>query len=350
VRFAARISLLAAGLLCGWVASAGGAGLPPLPTTIQVPTLPLLPAPQPPPVQVPVPPVPEPVPVPVPQLPIAAPKAPAVPPVAQQPSQSLSIAQSGATNSSEAGSGTPTSAPRPSQARPVRVLRLRLSRDWIARAGPRKHRKVVLVFSLTRAALVEFVVLQVSPVCRRVGRFRVQGRAGRNQVAFGGRIGGRALPPGTYRIQARAGRKRVVDTQFVVLSRRESDEIASAHGADACRAASVVAARPSSSGTAGPRAEPKPAGVSGQGLSGSHPSEGVLGTSFAQEAVDAVKSIPPWLYALLGLAIVLLAVAALPLRATPGPRTAVLLANRRAPIALAGAAVLTVATIAYALN
>lgn len=84
--------------------------------------------------------------------------------------------------------------------------------------------------------------------------------------------------------------------------------------------------------------------------SGSRPTDGALGVRFAREAVDVVTSIPLWLYALLGLAIALLAVAALPLRATPGPRTAVLLANRRALVALAGAAVLTAATIAYAFN
>jgi hypothetical protein len=207
----------------------------------------------------------------------------------------------------------------------------------------------VIVFSLRKAALVEFVVVQVSPVCRRIGRVRVQGRAGRNQVRFRGRIAGRALPPGTYRIQARAGRKRVVDTRLVVVSRRESGEIASARKADVCHAPSVATATPSSSGTA-VMPPSKPAGGSAQPTPGPDPSDGVLGRRFAQEAVDAVRSIPPWVYALLGLAIALLAVAALPLRATPGPRTAVLLANRRALIALSGAAVLTAATIAYALS
>jgi hypothetical protein len=188
-------------------------------------------------------------------------------------------------------------------------------------------------------------------VCRRIGRFRVQGRAGRNEVRFRGRIGGKALAPGTYRIQARAGRQRVVDTRLVVVSRRESAEIASARGADACRAPSLATATPSSSGTVGPTArnKPKPDGGSARPEPPSNPSE-VLGRRFAQEAVDVVTSIPPWVYALLGLAIALLAVAALPLRATPSPRTAVLLANRRALIALTGAAVLTVATIAYALS
>jgi hypothetical protein len=209
----------------------------------------------------------------------------------------------------------------------------------------------VLVFSLSKAALVEFVVVQVSPVCRRIGRFRVQGRAGWNRVRFRGRVGRRALAPGTYRIQARAGRQRVVDTRLVVVSSRERGEIASARSADACRrSTSVATTRPSHSGTAARATPVKRAAGSAQPKSGPDRSEGVLGTRFARDAVEAVTSIPPWLYALLGLAIALLAVAALPLRATPGPRSAVLLANRRALIALAGAAVLTVATVAYALN
>ena len=345
VRLAARISLLAAGLLSGWVASAG-AGLPPLPTvpSVQVPTLPVLPPAQPaPPVRAPVPPAA------VPQLPVAAPKAPVAPPIVQQPSQPLSIAQGSGGQSSSAVAGTPSAAPRSREARPERVLRLRLSRDWIARIGPKRHRTTALVFSLRRPALVEFVVAQVFPECRRIGRFRVQGRAGRNRVLFRGRIGGKVLAPGTYLIQARAGRQRVVDTRLVVVSRREGGGIASARGANTCRSPSVATARPSSFGTAGPLPV-KPDGGSAQRKMGSHPSEGVLGATFAREAVDVVKSIPPWVYALLGLAIVLLAVAALPLRAAPSPRTAVLLANRRELIALAGAAALTVATIFYALN
>ena len=40
---------------------------------------------------------------------------------------------------------------------------------------------------------------------------------------------------------------------------------------------------------------------------------GVLGAKFTKKAiVNAIKRIPPWLYALLGLAIALLAVASLP--------------------------------------
>jgi hypothetical protein len=54
-------------------------------------------------------------------------------------------------------------------------------------------------------------------------------------------------------------------------------------------------------------------------------------------------------FALLGLAIALLAFAALPLRATPNRQAAVVLAHRRGMIALAGAAALLAVTVAYAL-
>jgi hypothetical protein len=76
----------------------------------------------------------------------------------------------------------------------------------------------------------------------------------------------------------------------------------------------------------------------------------VLGARFTRRAVDAVTSIPLWLYVLLALAIALLAVAALPLRATPNGRAAVLLAHRRGMIALAGAAVLVAVTVSYVLR
>ena len=66
---------------------------------------------------------------------------------------------------------------------------------------------------------MEFVVIEIAPDCRRVGRFRVAGHPGINRVRFRGRIGGRPLGPGTYRIKARTvprGRA-VVDTELVVV-------------------------------------------------------------------------------------------------------------------------------------
>ena len=99
-----------------------------------------------------------------------------------------------------------------------RVYRLRLARDWISRSGPHRHRRTTLVFVLRRPALVEFVVVQVSPACRRIGTFRVRGHRGVNRVRLGGRVAHHLLGPGTYRIVARRGLGgKVVDTQLVVV-------------------------------------------------------------------------------------------------------------------------------------
>jgi hypothetical protein len=249
-----------------------------------------------------------------------------------------------------AGAGsTPASSPRP-----ARVYRLHFSRDWIARSGPKKQRKTVLVFFLRKPALVEFVVIQVSPECRRIGRFRVQGRRGRNRVRFRGRIGRAVLRPGTYLIRARAGRRRVVDTRLVVVRYASRDKIAAARRADACVSPEETesSAAPSTTGT-GALAGGGKAAASPEDKAGAQPrrprDRGALGARFTQKAVDVVTSIPPWLFLLLGLAIMLLAVAALPLRATPNRQTAVALANRRGMIALSGAATLLAATVAYAL-
>ena len=75
---------------------------------------------------------------------------------------------------------------------------------------------------------------------------------------------------------------------------------------------------------------------------------GVLGERFTK-AVDAVERIPRSLFVLLGFAIGLLAVAALPLRAAPNERTAAILAHHRGTIALVGTALLVGVSISFAL-
>jgi hypothetical protein len=97
------------------------------------------------------------------------------------------------------------------------------------------------------------------------------------------------------------------------------------------------AARPGSRGTAEEPAAPARDGD-------------VLGTRFTRSALDAVGSIPLWLFALLGIAIALLAVAALPLSAAPSHRTAIALAHHRGLVALGGAAALFAVTVAYVLS
>jgi hypothetical protein len=134
----------------------------------------------------------------------------------------------------------------------------------------------------------------------------------------------------------------------VIVSRRSAGEIASARRADACSPLAVGAAGASSFASAGPPASAQTR--SDQPKADSRPSKGVLGVKFARKALGTVADIPPWLYALLGVAIALLAVAALPPHATQNRQTAVLLAHRRGMIASAGAAALAAAMIAYALH
>ena len=216
----------------------------------------------------------------------------------------------------------------------------------------------MLVFRLGQAAPVEFMVVQVAPDCRRIGRFRVAGHPGVNRVRFRGHVGGRALGPGTYRIKAGTlprGRA-VVDTKFVVVERPERRVVVSSRGADACGSTQDVqspalpfgASAPGMRKAAAARARVK--AVSHERPSRAH---GVLGARFAQDAVGAFKSIPTLLFVLLGIAIGLLAVSALPLRLAPTKRAAMTLALHRGGVALAGSglliAVLVAMTVVYAL-
>ena len=198
---------------------------------------------------------------------------------------------------------------------------------------------------------MEFVVIEIAPDCRRIGRFQVAGQPGVNRVRFRGHIGRGVLGPGTYRIVARTlprGRA-VVDTKLVVVARPAREEIASARSANVCgtkptgRSASATASTPAKPGTATQSKVQKTAQASR--------AHGVLGARFTKKAiVDAIKGIPPWLFALLVLAIALLAVAALPLRATPTRRGASALAHHRRIVALVGSAVLVAVTVAYTLH
>jgi hypothetical protein len=209
------------------------------------------------------------------------------------------------------------------------------------------------MFVLRRAAPVEFVVIQIAPDCRRIGRFLVTGRAGVNRVRFRGRIGRKVLAEGTYRITGRTlprGRF-VVETKLVIVSRPKRNEIASARSANAC--GSKVQGQ-SISSTSSPSKPAKPGAATAQGKAEkparTSRSQGVLGARFTKKAVDVVKSIPLWLFALLGVAIALLAVAALPLKAAPTRGAAVALSRHRGMVAMCGAAVLATVMVTYVLH
>ena len=70
---------------------------------------------------------------------------------------------------------------------------------------------------------------------------------------------------------------------------------------------------------------------------------GVLGARFAKKAVDAARTVPLWLYGLVLLSILLLAAGAFLPKAAPRGLAASIV------VGMTGAAVLLIATIAYAL-
>jgi hypothetical protein len=209
----------------------------------------------------------------------------------------------------------------------------------------------MLIFVLTKPALVEFAVFQVAPDCRRIGRFRVAGHAGRNRIRFSGRRVHRTLGPGTYRITARAlpGRRAVLDTRLVVVMRPNKREISAARHADACaRAASAGSAATGAFGSGTPEgknAAAASAGIEKRPDSSGH-RRGVLGARFTWTSAENST----WLLVLLGLGIALLSASALPLRIARDGRAAELLARGRGVIALAGLATLITVAVAYILQ
>lgn len=234
------------------------------------------------------------------------------------------------------------------------------SREWISSSGPRSRRQTILTFVLSKPALVEFVLIRVAPDCRPVGRFRVNGHAGKNRVRFRGRIKGRALRPGTYVIRARTlpARKALTETKLVIFKRRPlPEELAAAQASNTCGSSDGDTSSSSAlGGGAGPLGSNDGKLKVQRGGEGSEPIRvgssknplGVLGVRFTR-AADAVKEVPAFLVVLLGIAIGLLAVAAMPHRFVPSARIAAVLAYRRTFVALAGAITLASVAVVYAL-
>jgi hypothetical protein len=232
------------------------------------------------------------------------------------------------------------------------------SRAWLSRSGRSANRRVTLRFVLSRPGVVEFVVIRVAPDCREVGRFRVAGHAGVNRVTFRGRLRGRTLPPGSYRLRARAlpTRRALAETRLVIFRRKPVPaELAAAQASNRCRASEPAAAGPRTGSAPGPS---RNAGVievkHAESLQvgparGRSIRAGALGAQFSR-ATDAVKRIHPLLYALLGVAIALLAVAAVPVRYVPNARIAALLAYRRNAVVIAGATALAAVSVVYVLG
>jgi hypothetical protein len=356
-----QVALMGVALMAGWVASAGADPTQPLLTlpTVTLPTVTLptvtLPTVTLPTVTTPtvtVPPVPPPPPVP------PAPPTPTVPgltlPSGHPPppghggsgGSSGGGGSQGSGGSAGAGSGAAgqsaggTSSSRESGTSTGRVDQLRLARDWISSTGPHRHRQTTLLFILPRPSLVEFVVLEVAPECRRVGRFRVPGHRGVNRVRIPARVGREPLAPGTYRVVARAipGGRTVGRARLVVVDRNSRGQIRAARRASACAQGSNVGASDP------PRPPAGAVGVAARPKSARHPERhhGVLGTRFTKSALSAAEDVPLWVYALLALGVALLAAAA----ALPKGDAADL--SMSLLLGLVGAAILLGLTIVYA--
>jgi hypothetical protein len=287
---ATRAALLAA----GWTASAG-ADLPPLPPPpITVPSL-TVPTVTVPPVTTP------PVTTPSVPQPAQAPPAPTVPSITLPAVRSVpslpvgggesgsGAAPAGGSSSSGGlvGSSADTSHEQRAATSPRRVYRLHLARDWVSLSGPTRHPRTMLVFTLGRSTLVEFAVSEVSPDCRRVGRFRVRGHRGLNRIPLRSRVGRYSLSPGTYRFVARTlpGGRKVSDTRLVVVQRLNRREILSARTADACRPATQLVAGPAQAMTTAAGGHSLPARP--EHASGPARHRGVLGARFARGRRDS---------------------------------------------------------------
>jgi hypothetical protein len=171
---------------------------------------------------------------------------------------------------------------------------------------------------LRRPALVELVVVQVSPNCRRIGQFRVRGHRGVNSIRLGPSIRGHPLTPGTYTFIARAlpSGRTVVDTRLVVVQRASRREIRAARRANTCpRASDSVSGaifRPTDS-AAGSPSRTEAAGDQ-ESVPARH--RGVLGKKFKAVFAPA-GGVPLWIIVLSGLALGLLLTAAQLPKAAP---------------------------------
>lgn len=402
--------LLALGLFGGWAGTAMSQLPPtptvsvPSVTVPSVPTVPPAPLPPPPPAPVPPPPPTPPAPsVPTPrvevpkvetprapvEVPVQVPNPTSTPgtsspssggegstPTGSGPSGSYGAqAGSGSGGSGGAGAGaaggTRTAAGASSRIRTV-VTNVRTSRKWIAAKGPRRTRGVTITFWLSRRATLLVLVDEVAPDCRFAGHFLVRGRPGLNVVRFNGRIKKRALDAGTYRltVHPRGQRaRRLARTTVVVLERPpRAREVAAARTRNTCprgelpstaALANATGARDGAgtSGTSGTdgaavqTSAKSPAGVAGVQATSPSPRRGIgRVTGPVASAVDtieeAAEAIPPVLYALAALAVLLLGIASMP-QPVRASRTGAALVHHRGTIALAGVGVLVTAVVAF---
>jgi hypothetical protein len=177
----------------------------------------------------------------------------------------------------------------------------------------------------------------------------VQGHRGVNRFRFNGRVHGRRLPSGTYQIGLRTKRDRLLRVTIAISDAPGASRsaVAAARKRNAC--GSTAAFSPFLGSTFPPRIEG--ALISAAASSTRPTSHHVLGVDITAPR-RIVKEIGknPLALAALGLAVLLLAVAAMPRAATPGNRTADLLVRERSALVLGGAVALAVGVIVLALS
>lgn len=226
------------------------------------------------------------------------------------------------------------------------VTRLRTVRPFLSFHGPKADRVAILVFRLRRPARVRFTVVEVFPLCRVVASFTVRGHAGTNRFRFNGRVHGARLEPGTYEIGLRSKHDRLLRVTIAIFNApvASPSAVATARKRNVCGSTGAFASFPGS--TLSPpidaRSAPEPAGSTS-----SHHVLGVVATA-PRKLVNEIGKNPLAIVAL-SLAVLLLAIAAVPQAAIPGGRAADVLARERAGLVFAGAVALTVGVIILSL-
>lgn len=216
--------------------------------------------------------------------------------------------------------------------------------------------------------MLRFTVVRVYPTCERIGSFRVHARAGVNRVKFRGRLQGRPLAEGTYRLLVR-GRGAGVDAAVRLVVVREPlsrGDLRRARNANVCgltgaATETVIGGSSRSGGVATPVGAVLGVSVADRGSGAAHEEDAAkgplaaagpisrgaktLGTRFAR-TIDDARPIHPFVWAVLALAILLLALAAVPPGTLVSAR-AQAIAYRRLEVAVAGTAALAIAFFMY---
>jgi hypothetical protein len=355
------------------VTSASALDVPTLPQpTVTTPTLPTptLPTPTLPAPTVPTPTVPSPT-LPAPTLPAPTVPTPTVPsptlPASTLPAPTLPAPRvPGATApttqpvSAPAGARAPEPAPAPTAASPSggapatpASRAARAAHGGTTRSASRQLRPVVATFHVRRALVVRVTVRQLEPRCRAIGRYRYRAERGVNRIRLPGQIGHRRLGAGVYVLVGRTAQGRRI-FRVVTDVRRSSGRLLAHRVAVAptCAAAAapvgvLAAGAPfdegsrSASSKMTPRAIYKPPAVA-------FPGKRRPPLVRAATLEDAPAPLRPLLYALLAVAIGLLAAAAAPQRMLPAGTTGAFVADKRLQLAAAGiwlVAVVAVLTI-----